>query len=415
MMKPSESGSRQWETDFLVRKRHIEASDLEITPNVFDMDNLASAGIFSLNTTYNHVASNIANIKPYEPPPISSGLLYPHSNNLSSSFLHNIPAHLFVIHAPEGVRLLPPEARNNFLPSSTSHQPIFLEEGEIDDQGASNKKKRKSRRMTNDLLVMSTNGGITVVSAINAKSTSLCQRKFIPLIGKGRTALSVTCSLPTMVPSHDIRQRYMSMWGNVFNIYDLPLLISFLDKHTRGDVIMTKHFPFGGASLLSFPEKQENIISVTSKRQLLLHWAAVLLMSPDQVVRHDYVKIEARNDGVEGSLVHCRLGVTGTLPFQSTQEEIMKILSYDVSAMALQGSSSSGKESESVSDVDFLRLLSSYTCPMLPVLADPCPLLVVGSFTFVLDGDKRIERMDYYLGPDVGGQHRGYFDDSADD
>lgn len=172
---------------------------------------------------------------------------------------------------------------------------------------------------------------------------------------------------------------------------------------------MTKHFPFGGASLLSFPEKHENFITVNSKRQLLLHWAAVLLMSPDQVVRHDFVKIEARQDGCEGSLIHCRLAVTGTLPFLTTQEEIMQKLSQHVTTTALHNSSGD------IAEEEFIRLLSTCTCPMLPVSSEPGPLLVVGSFTFILDADKRIERMDYYLGPDLSEQHRKYFDDSPPD
>lgn len=195
------------------------------------------------------------------------------------------------------------------------------------------------------------------------------------------------------------------MWGNVFNLYDLPLLVSFLNKHTRGDVIMTKRFPFGGASLLSFPEKQEDLISIANKRQLLLHWAAVLLMSPDQVVRHDYVEIQSRFDGFEGSVIHCRLAVTGTLPFQSTQEEIMTTLSNRIATLA---------NTDQATDEEFVQLLSSCTCPMLPVTASPGPLQVVGSFTFLLDSEKRIERMDYFIGPDLGDDnHQRYFDDSS--
>lgn len=271
-----------------------------------------------------------------------------------------------------------------------------------------------------------------VIDISDARPSVLSKRRFTHLVGKGRAALSITCSLPTIVLTSDIRQRYMSMWGNVFNEYDLPMMVSFLNQRTRGDVVMNVSFPQGRAAVMppempvssasssSSPSVDHQMdsssncgvmLQTTTKQQLLLHWAAVMLMSPDQVVRYDCIRIKPRTDGREGSVIRCRQGVRGTLPFQATELDIIQELQRDIQQKASNITNGNGSVSNAANDVEaFVKLLSTCSCPPLPLAANPSHLLIGGTTSFTLDADKRIERIDLFLKPDPS---TGYYDDST--
>lgn len=204
------------------------------------------------------------------------------------------------------------------------------------------------------------------------------------------------------------------MWGNAFNLYDTKLLLNFLVGHVRGDSTLIKAFPQGGSDVLSFPSH----IMLQGRKDLLLYWMGVLLLSPDQVILHDHIRIEPRKDGQPGSKISCRLQVRGTRPYSLSLAQLIDLINNHVNVkLARRGKSVHDLTDEEY--MDELLQLDPYQCIgdiekdvgcMLIESVTPGPLNVLGSFSFLLDNNKMIECMDYSVVPDTQ-SHRGYFDE----
>lgn len=242
------------------------------------------------------------------------------------------------------------------------------------------------------------------------------RNKFVGLINKNKTAFKPVVRVPH-VPSQDIRRCYTTMWGNAFNLYDPKLLLSFLINHVRGDSTLVKAFPQGGSDMLSFPSH----IQLQGKKDLLLYWLGVLLLSPDQVILHDHVRIESRKDGHPGTKITCRLQVRGTRPYSLSLAQLIDLVNNHVNNKL----ASEGRYVHDLTDeeyMDVLLQLDPYQCigniekevgTLLVQSVTPGPLNVIGAFSFLLDTNKVIECMDYSIAPDTQ-EHRSYFEEDED-
>lgn len=253
----------------------------------------------------------------------------------------------------------------------------------------------------------------TVALTTRCSTKNIHQSTFAGLVNKNKTAFKPVVRVPH-VPSQDIRRSYTTMWGNAFNLYDPKLLLKFLINHVRDDSTLVKAFPRGGSDLLSFPSH----IQLHGKKDLLLYWLGVLLLSPDQVVLHDHVRIEPRKDGHPGSKITCRLQVRGTRPYSLTLAQLIDLVNNHVNAKLI----SQGKSVHELSDEEYMEellQLDPYQCigqieqqvgANLVQPVTPGALNVVGTFTFLLDANKLIESMDYAIAPDTQ-SHKGYFEE----
>lgn len=234
------------------------------------------------------------------------------------------------------------------------------------------------------------------------------------LVNKNKAAFKPVVKIPHMLAS-DIRKNYTVMWGNAFNAYDPKLLLDFLMRYVRQDSTLVKAFPQGGNDMLSFPSH----IQLHGKKELLLYWLGVLFLSPDQVIVHDYVRIEPRKDGIPGSKILCRLQVRGTRPFALSLSELIEQINYLVNDTI----AADGRNVHDISDEEYMQellKLDPYQCvgdierrmqmSVVPSNTIPGPLNVVGMFSFLLDSNKYVESMDYSIAPDTL-QHRSYFND----
>lgn len=240
---------------------------------------------------------------------------------------------------------------------------------------------------------------------------------------KNKNNFKIAVRVPQVVSS-DVRRFYTTMWSNVFNLYDPKLLVKFVDKYSRPDVVLHKAFPQGGEGLINFPSN----IKLHGKQTVALYWASILQLSPDQVVLHDKVSIEPRNDA-PGSAIRCRLRVRGSRPYDVTLEDLMSQLTDAVHHMAVDqtegvglssaenGTSCSqtglGSAVQNTNYSDDVSIFSSQQMEiissvplrtrqgLLPLLDSPGPLYISGIFTFYLDSDKYIEKMDYNLFPEA--------------